>query len=104
MARTRENPILLVRQSAKRKHTPAVFEAHEIQSLLSQLKREFRLMVMLAVTTGLRRSELFGLKWCDVDFSGLQISVCRSIYQGTVGQCKTEASSRPVPITERVAA
>lgn len=99
-----KNPILLVRQSSKRKHTPAVFEADEIQSLLSQLKSEFRLMVMLAVTTGLRRSELFGLKWCDVDFSGLEISVCRSIYQGTVGQCKTEASRRPVPITERVAA
>jgi integrase len=99
-----KNPILLVRQSAKRKHTPSVFEVHEIQSLLSHLDRAFRLMVILAVTTGLRRSELFGLKWCDIDFSDLEILICRSIYQGVVGECKTEASRRPVPMTERIAA
>jgi integrase len=99
-----KNPILLVRQSAKRKHTPTVFEVTEIQLLLSHLDRQYRLMVMLAVTTGLRRSELFGLKWCDVNFSGLEISICRSIYLGIVGDCKTETSRAPVPITARMAA
>jgi integrase len=99
-----KNPILMVRQSAKRKRTPAVFDVAEIQLLLPQLNREYRLMVMLAVTTGLRRSELFGLKWCDVNFSGLEISICRSIYLGVVGHCKTETSRAPVPITERMAA
>jgi integrase len=53
------NPILFVRQSAKRKGTPTVLEAKEIQALLLQLKKHYGLMVMLAVTTGLRRSELF---------------------------------------------
>ncbi|WP_419807102.1 site-specific integrase [Terriglobus sp.] len=61
-------------------------------------------MVVLAVTTGLRRSELFGLKWSDVDFTGLEISIARSVYRGTVGRCKTEASRKPVPLTHRVAA
>ena len=99
-----KNPILLVRQSAKRKYTPSVFEVSEIQLLLSQLDREYRLMVLLAVTTGLRRSELFALKWCDVNFSGLEISIRRSIYLGVVGDCKTETSRAPVSITERMAA
>lgn len=98
------NPILLVRQSAKRKRTPVVFEIFEIQSLLMQLERQFRLMVILAATTGLRRSELIGLKWCDIDFVGLEISICRSVYQGKIGRCKTEASHQPVPITGRIAA
>ena len=98
------NPILLVRQSAQRRCTPAFLEVQEIQSLLSQLDREFRLMVVLAVTTGLRRSELFGLKWSDVDLTGLEISIARSVYRGTVGRCKTEASRKPVPLTHRVAA
>jgi integrase len=99
-----KNPILFVRQSAKRKGTPTVLEIKEIQALLSQLKNHYRLMVMLAVTTGLRRSELFALKWCDVNFSGLEISVCRSVYRGVVGQCKTEASQQSIPISEQLAA
>ena len=98
------NPIKLVRQSAKRKSTPEVLDPNEIQGLLLQLDSCFRLMVMLDVTTGLRRSELFALKWLDVDFSNLTIDVQRSIYLGKIGTCKTEASRKPVPLDERVAA
>ena len=61
-------------------------------------------MVTLAVTTGLRRSELFALRWGDVNFSSLAIDVRRSIYLGTIGDCKTETSRQAVPIEERVAA
>ena len=98
------NPITLVRQSAKRMRTPEVLEPSEIQSLLLQLKSCFRLMVLLDVTTGLRRSELFALKWSDVDFSNLRLDVLRSIYLQHVGDCKTEASRKPVPLDDRVAA
>jgi integrase len=98
------NPITLVRQSAKRKRTPEVLEPCEIQNLLLELKSCFRLMVMLDVTTGLRRSELFALKWRDVDFSNLRLDVLRSIYLRHLGDCKTEASRKPVPLDERLAA
>jgi integrase len=99
-----ENPITLVRQSAKRMRIPEVLEPSEIQGLLLQLKSCFRLMVLLDVTTGLRRSELFALKWSDVDFSNMRLDVSRSIYLGHVGDCKTEASRKPVPLDGRVAA
>jgi integrase len=98
------NPISLVRQSARRRKDPVVLEPKEIQEILAQLEPGARLMVMLAVTAGLRRSELFGLKWADVNFSGMRISIQRSIYLGTIGNCKTETSRKPVPIDERVAA
>jgi integrase len=98
------NPITLVRQSAKRQKTPEVLETVEIQRLLQELNSCFRLMVILDVTTGLRRSELFALKWSDIDFSNLLLDVQRSIYLGRVGICKTEASRKPVPLDERVAA
>jgi integrase len=61
-------------------------------------------MVLLDVTTGLRRSELFALKWSDVDFSNLRLDVLRSIYLAHVGDCKTEASRKPVSLDDRVAA
>ena len=66
--------------------------------------RVFRLMVLLDVTTGLRRSELFALKWSDVDFSSLELNVVRSIYRRIVGNCKTKASRKPVPLDAHVAA
>src|SRR5262249_13220486 len=99
-----KNPITLVRQSAKRLRTPEVLELTEIRRLLAELKSCFRLMVILAVTTGLRRGELFVLKWNDIDFSNMQVDIQRSIYLGKIGQCKTEASRKPVPLDERVAA
>jgi integrase len=71
---------------------PEVLESCDIQALLLQLDSCSRLMVTLAVTTGLRRSELFALRWGDVNFSHLEISVRRSIYRGTIGDCKTETS------------
>ncbi|HKY27990.1 MAG TPA: site-specific integrase [Pyrinomonadaceae bacterium] len=98
------NPIKLVRQSTLRQRLPTVLEAHEIRNLLSELESPYRLMVLLDVTTGLRRSELFALKWSDVDFSNLTIDIKRSIFQGVVGTCKTEASRNPVPLSLEVAA
>ena len=98
------NPITFVRQSALRKFTPAVLEPHEVQSLLLELAQPFRLMVLLDVTTGLRRSELFGLKWDDIDFWNLVIEVRRSICEGIVGNCKTAASRRSIPLSLDVAA
>ena len=92
------NPVQWVRQSAKRKKIPAVLEIAEVRSLLSALDIRERTMVLLDVVTGLRASELFGLKWTDVDFINNEIRVTRSIVLQVVGPCKTEASQKPVPL------
>lgn len=98
------NRITLVRQSAQRRFIPAVLEPSEIQSLLSALESPFRVMVLLGVTTGLRRSELFALKWKDIDFYNLSVDIKRSIFQGVVGHCKNATSRQQVPLSLDVAA
>jgi integrase len=98
------NPILLVRQSAKRQRIPEWLEPEELSALLSQLDRCFRAMVFLDAATGLRRSELFALKWGDAEFENLQIVVQRSTYRSVVGNCKTGASKKPVPMDPILAA
>ena len=96
------NPITLVRQSAKRRTAPEVLLPAEINRLARSLRNRERTLVLLAAGTGLRMSELFGLKWRDVDFDGKQVSVLRSIVKQSVGPCKTEASQKPVPLDPRL--
>ena len=57
------NPIQYVRQSAKRRTIPAILSACEVQRLISALGIRERTLVLVAFGTGLRMSELFGLKW-----------------------------------------
>jgi integrase len=92
------NPIKLVRQSAKRERIPDVLELGEIQLLLSKLGVRERTLALLDAGTGLRVSELLALRWRDVDFENLELNVTRSIWHQVVGDCKTEASAKPVPL------
>jgi integrase len=97
------NPIKLVRQSAKRERTPDVLELAELQLLLSNLDVRERTLVLLDAATGLRVSELLALRWEDVNFKTLELSVTRSIWHQVVGNCKTEASAKPVPLDNYLA-
>jgi integrase len=97
------NPIRLVRQSAKRRMAPNVLTPAEIKILVDALALREKTLVLLAATTGLRQSELFALKWGDVDFIQGTMNVTRSITYGVVGRCKTESSQKPVPLHKVVA-
>ena len=100
-----KNPITLVRQSALAKiHTDGLGDSRDSESCYQSLRLLFESWCYLDVTTGLRRSELFALKWRDIDFWNLTIDIKRSIFQGVVGNCKTEASRSPVPLSLDVAA
>jgi hypothetical protein len=86
-----KNPITHVRQSAKRARIPLVLTIEETAALLDLLREPARTAVFLDVLTGLRVGELLALKWSDIDFEKLQISVTRSIVMQHLGECKTEA-------------
>ncbi len=93
-----ENPIHLVRQSAKRRRVPQILHIDEIKRLLDNVASLPRLLIFLDVTTGLRQSELFGLRWSDLDFDNGEINVVRSVVHGVVSRCKTESSAKPIPM------
>ena len=93
-----KNPISLVRQSAKREKLPDVLELNEMKNLLAELENPARALVFLTAATGLRISEALGLKWSDVDFTAGEILPNRAIVHQHVGDMKTEASQKPVPM------
>lgn len=92
-----------VRQSSKRQRIPDVLEVSEMQAILPELSVRERALVSLDMVSGLRRGELAGLKWRDIDFQVLEIDVSRSLVDQVVGKCKTEASQKPVPLDEYTA-
>jgi integrase len=98
-----KNPITHVRQSAARQTDPEILSPEEIRKLIEQLAYPFNLMVLLAATTGVRRSELLALQWQDIDFDDLLVHVRRSIFSGIVGNCKTHNSNKPLPLADYVA-
>jgi integrase len=97
------NPMKSVRCSAKRLKEPDVLTPEEFASLLPKLPHRERVMVLLAGATGLRRSELVALTWRDIDFETLQIFINKSCVRGQMGETKTKASARPVPLVPEVA-
>ena len=58
-------------------------------------------MAFLALRTGMRLGELFGLEWQDVDFQRRQLTVQRSIVRGIVGTPKN-GRVRHIPLTDDV--
>ena len=77
---------------------PDVLSPAEIASLLAELQLRERAMVMLAGSTGLRRSELVALTWSDMDLELMQVNVRRSCVRNHFGDTKSEASRKPVPL------
>lgn len=57
----------------------------------------------MAVTTGLRVSELLALKWGDLSFAAGEIHLVRGIVRQHVGEMKIEASRKPVPMDQGLA-
>lgn len=71
--------------------------------MLAELQHPYKTIVFLAATTGLRASELLGLKWEDIDFESLEINLNRGVVHQVVGALKTEASQKPLPLDEEMA-
>lgn len=83
-------------------------EAKRFMDGLVDTSLEFRTKVMIMLTTGLRRGEVCGLQWQDIDFIHNEISVNRAIVKGEGNSClestpKTENSIRTVPMPKATA-
>ncbi len=107
-----KNPALSCKAPVTRPKEMQVLTGEEIQRLLIQAKEDgcFELL-LLELTTGLRRGEILALRWDDLDFRTGTLRVERQVQriQGklAVSQPKTRASCRsillPAPVLEILA-
>lgn len=71
----------------------------EVKAILGAAQGRWKPLLMCAVFTGLRISELRGLRWEDVDFQKAEVHVHqRADKYNTIGRPKTETSERTVPM------
>src|ERR1017187_8388585 len=92
-----QNPLALIRikGSTKRLCKPLILNPEEIGRLIEQIILEpIKTMVVVAFCLGIRRGELIGLKWGDVNWVSGTILIQRSVVDNHVGDVKTEASEQ----------
>jgi integrase len=77
------------------------YSLSEIKVMLAMLEEPARTIVLTAAFTGLRKSELLGLRW--EDFDGKQLSVNRSRWNGIESEPKTRRSRTPIPVVKQLA-
>jgi len=95
-----KNPITAVRQSGKRETVPVILDLAEMHRLFDELALRERAMIICDALTGIRRGELMGLQWHDLDFLARRINISRSVVDQAINDCKTEASRKPVLMDE----
>ena len=75
----------------------------EIRAIIAHLEGRWRPLLLTAIFTGLRASELRGLRWADVDLKRGEIHVRqRADHFNTIGRLKSESGERTVPLPPMV--
>jgi integrase len=101
----RDNPwrVVQVPQAPEASDTYA-YSPEDIEAILKATPAPYDLVVLLAACTGLRKSEIRGLRWSDWDAASSTLSVNRAVWRSHVKTTKSTASKAPVPVVPVLAA
>ena len=104
------NPCRQVRPPRVERRKSVTFDENSIRLMLNALNNEplkYRVVVLLAIDSGLRLGELMGLKWSDVDFENFTLNVTKS-NQALSGRGiftkspKNQSSVRKIALSENI--
>ena len=106
----KDNPMQRIDMKKAEKPQPKYYDDRQVAQMLNALMSEslvLRTMVYLSIDIGLRRGELTGLTWDDVDFETSQISINKQrhyvVGYGTIkDKPKTNAGVRTVTASKTV--
>ena len=108
----KENPCDVVVKPKRKRYVAEYYTAEEIQLLLDVSKGStIEVPIFIAVYFGLRRSEIFGLKWSAIDPRNKVLKVCHKVVRAkedgkmvniATDDLKTETSYRVLPLDERL--
>lgn len=96
------NPVERIKRLKQQKVDIHPFSLEEVQSMVANVRPDYRDYLLVRFFTGLRTGELHGLQWKYVDFERRQILVRQTLVRGELEYTKTDGSQREVAISEPV--
>ncbi|WP_342399619.1 tyrosine-type recombinase/integrase [Weizmannia sp. FSL W8-0676] len=103
-----KNPCVAVKPPKPEKHRLQVWDETEVQFFLDMAKEDrFYIAYLLALSTGMRKGEILGLRWQDIDFTNQILSVNQAVTRKKgggheIGPLKTEKSYRNISLFDYV--
>jgi integrase len=79
------------------KPTTTFYEFDEYERIVqaaAKIERRTHVIVLLGGDAGLRRGEMLGLRWCDVDFTRRQLTVSQGVWEGKGAADRTAEGRR----------
>ena len=96
------NPIMDVSTpEGARAHATFAYSLADVKAIRNAVPEPARTVVLCAALSGLRKGELAGLRW--EDYSGKELMVRRSVWNGIANEPKTTASGAAVPVMRQLA-
>lgn len=93
-----ENPYQHISPLKLKKTHVEPFSLIEVNSILDNVREDFRNYYCVRFFTGMRTGEIDGLKWEYVDFENRQILIRETIVNGRTEYTKTNSSQREIPM------
>ncbi|RWI85958.1 MAG: site-specific integrase [Mesorhizobium sp.] len=92
------------RQKGKLKVGVDIPTREEIKAIVAAVRGRWRPLLITAIFSGMRSSELRGLRWSDIDLDKAEIAVRqRADDYGEIGPPKSDAGERTIPVPPIVA-
>jgi integrase len=87
------------RGSSKAVKPPVILTIDEFAALLNEIGEEpYRTITFLSACSGLRESELFGLRWRNFDWKRAVVSIEQAVVEGHEDDTKSAASRARLPL------
>jgi integrase len=91
-----ESPYKNIKNLKEVKPDVMPFTLDEVWNILNNVREDFRIYYLVRFFTGMRTSEIDGLKWKNVDLSRREILVREALVDGELGKTKTLGSNREI--------
>ncbi len=99
----RSNPARYVKKAREEHQEMDFLTPDEARLFLENVSEEFYPFFLTAVMTGMRRGELLGLQWGDIDWENGTIQVRRSVWRGRFQTPKSKKSVRAIVMSDTLA-